>query len=88
MKDSVVVEIAKETGFWAAWEEIEKAPNHGRYLDNLELHWLIARNAEVSGGVEAAENEAKAHSFESVKHMFTSVKDQALEDLENRAFDW
>lgn len=88
MTDSKVLEIANATGFNAVWEEIENAPNNGRYLDNLELHWLIARNAEVSGGIEAAEAEARAHSFESVAHMFTSVKDQALEDLDTRAFDW
>lgn len=88
MSDSKVLAIAEETGFNAVWDEIEKAPNNSRYLDNLELHWLIARNAEVEGGIEAAEEQARAHSFNSVAHMFVSVKDQALEDLESRSFDW
>lgn len=86
MADSKVLTIADEIGFWAVWDEIERAGVHGRYLNNMELHWLIARNAEVDNGYDAAEASARAHGFDGVAHMLNNVKEQALEDVNARAF--
>lgn len=88
MNDSKVSAIAEEVGFWKVWEEIENAVVDGCYLNNMELHWLIARNAEVDHGYDAAEAAARSHGFDGVAHMLKNVKEQALEDLDTRTFDW
>lgn len=79
----IVINLAETTGFNAAWDAIEAAGVHGQYLNNLEFHYLLARNAEVEG--RDPNIEAKANGFDSVEHMFTNVANQALEDLELRS---
>ena len=44
-KNSKVLAIADKVGYWKCWDDMEKLG--GRYLDNLELHYCQARNAEV-----------------------------------------
>ena len=46
-KNSKVLAIADKVGYWKCWDDMEKLG--GRYLDNLELHYCQARNAEVAG---------------------------------------
>ena len=86
MNDSLVIATAEATGFYQVWDKILAAPNNSRYLENLELHHHEARETELRG--EDVNAFAKAHGFNDLSHMFTSVKDQALEDLELRSFDW
>lgn len=86
MENSLVLALAESTGFNAAWDLIESAKVNGSYLNNMESHFLSVRNAEVEG--RDPEAVAKQLSFDSVEHMLTNVKNQALEDLELRSFDW
>lgn len=83
---SKVIAAAEETGFNKAWDIIEAAKVQGHYLDNMEMHYIEARNFETNGG--DADDFAKRLGFESVEHMFRNVSNQALEDLELRSFDW
>ena len=82
----IVIATAEATGFNKAWDIIEAAGVNGRYLDNMEMHYIDARNFEVNGG--DANDFAKQHGFDDLAHMFTNVSNQALEDLELRSFEW
>lgn len=82
----IVLATAESTGFNKAWDIIEAAKVNSRYMDNLEMHFVEARNFEVEGG--DANDFAKSNGFDNLAHMFTSVANQALEDLELRSFEW
>lgn len=83
--NSVVLSAADKTNFWIVWDKIDAAiPTGNKYLDNMEMHYIEARNMECAGF--SAEEIAKRMSFESLEHMFTSVANQAEEDFELRSF--
>lgn len=86
MTNSMVMALAESTGYYQAWDTIQAAKDNSRYLENIELHHYQAREAELRG--EDLTAFAKALGFDDLRHMFVSVKDQALEDLELRSFDW
>lgn len=87
-KNSKVLAIADKVGYWKCWDDMEKLG--GRYLDNLELHYCQARNAEVAG-VEIEDIPSKVFGFskdDTLEYVFKAVMDQAWEDAETRALDW
>lgn len=87
-KNSKVLAIADKVGYWKCWDDMEKLG--GRYLDNLELHYCQARNAEVAG-VAIEDIPPKVFGFpkdDTLEYVFKAVMDQAWEDAETRALDW
>lgn len=87
-ENSKVLAIADKVGYWKCWDDMEKLG--GRYLDNLELHYCQARNAEV-GGVAIEDIPSKVFGFskdDTLEYVFKAVMDQAWEDAETRALDW
>lgn len=87
-ENSKVLAIADKIGYWKCWDDMEKLG--GRYLDNLELHYCQARNAEVSG-VAIEDIPSKIFGFskdDTLEYVFKAVMDQAWEDAETRALDW
>ncbi|ABR24776.1 hypothetical protein phi1p266 [Escherichia phage Phi1] len=87
-KNSKVLAIADKVGYWKCWDDMEKLG--GRYLDNLELHYCQARNAEVVG-VAIEDIPSKVFGFskdDTLEYVFKAVMDQAWEDAETRALDW
>lgn len=88
---NIITDKAEKVGFWAIWEAIETAKAPGKYLDNLELHYIEISNAFYDGGegetgLDAAEAKAKSIGFESVEHTFKAVALQAEEDFYSRSF--
>lgn len=87
-KNSKVLAIADKVGYWKCWDDMEKLG--GRYLDNLELHYCQARNAEVEG-VAIEDIPSKIFGFskdDTLEYVFKAVMNQAWEDAETRALDW
>lgn len=87
-KNSKVLAIADKVGYWKCWDDMEKLG--GRYLDNLELHYCQARNAEVAG-VAIEDIPSKIFGFakdDTLEYVFMAVMNQAWEDAETRALDW
>lgn len=87
-KNSKVLVIADKVGYWKCWDDMEKLG--GRYLDNLELHYCQARNAEVAG-VAIEDIPSKVFGFakdDTLEYVFMAVMNQAWEDAETRALDW
>lgn len=81
------IKKAVEKRFNAIWDLIEKEEGaSSRYLNNLELHYVGAMNAEHDhkGG---ADEFARGYGFNNANEMIEAVVLQAEEDYTERALD-
>lgn len=82
----MVEQIADEVGYWSCWSECEKAG--GKYVNNMEMHFVQAVNAATEG-VSLADIPSKVFGFgkeDTLKYVFSAVMAQSLEDVELKTF--